>query len=181
MAEEIKGTGTEQAGTEPTIAELQAQLAQLNAEKEQLRSSLTKSNSEAANYKKALREKQSAEEVEAAAKAEADKLQREELEALRKELNHNKAMAAYKEIQDEQVVQKLIDAISNADHASVAQIIANECNSAVARAEASWLDSRPRINAGVGDSGAMAKKDIMAIKDSAERQRLIAENMNLFI
>ena len=183
MAEEIKTTddkGIEISTTEPTVAELKAQLAQISAEKEQLRNSLTKSNSEAANYKKALREKQTAEEQEAEAKAEADRIQKEELENLRRELNHNKAVAAYKEIKDPKSIQKLIDAISNADHSAVAQIIANECKAAVAEAEASWLNNRPRVNAGVGEGGVLTQKDIMAVKDATERQRLIAENIHLF-
>lgn len=180
MAEEIKTTVNEPAKNEPTIAELQAQLAQVSAEKEQLRNSLTKSNSEVANYKKALKEKQSAEEQEAAAKAEAEKLQREELENLRKELNHNKAVAAYKEISNEKSIQDLIDAVSNADHGAIAQIIANECKTAVAAAEATWLGNRPNVNAGVGNAGVLTQKDIMAVKDATERQRLIAENIHLF-
>ena len=183
MAEEIKTTGD--AGIdanvqEPSIAELKAQLAQISAEKEQLRNSLTKSNSEAANYKKALREKQTAEEQEAEAKAEAARLQQEELENLRRELNHNKAVAAYKEIKNEKSIQKLIDAVSNADHNAIARIIAEECKSAVAEAETTWLSNRPRINAGVGEGEALTQKNIMAVKDATERQRLIAENIHLF-
>lgn len=181
MAEEIKTSVNEGNDvSEPTVAELKAQLAQISAEKEQLRSSLTKSNSEAASYKKALREKQTAEEAEAEAKAEADRLQKEELENLRKELNLNKAVAAYKDIRDESLVSKLIDAVSNADHVEIARIIACECRTAVTDAEASWLDNRPRVNAGVEGSGQLTRKDITAIKDATERQRLIAENIHLF-
>lgn len=170
---------TENQSKNPTVEDLMAQLASVNAEKEQLKNSLSKSNSEAASYKKALREKQTAEEQEAEAKAEAERLQKEELETLRKELNHNKALSAYKSISDDKVVAKLIEAVSNADHNEIAKIISSENQKAVANAQVEWLENRPPVNHG-GENGAMTKKDIMAIKDTTERQRLIAENIHLF-
>jgi hypothetical protein len=178
MAEETSQV-IEQPTNEPSVAELQAQLAQANAEKEQLRNSLTKSNSEAANYKKALREKQTAEEKEAEERAEAQRLRDEEFENIKKELNHNKALSAYKSISDEKAVAELIDAVSNADHNAIAQIIAKECEKAVAVAQQTWLDNRPEVNYG-GSSETKTKEQIMAVKDATERQRLIAENMDLF-
>lgn len=178
MAEETTQT-TQTTETEPSVAELQAQLAQLNAEKEQLRNSLTKSNSEAANYKKALREKQTAEEKEAEERAEAQRVRDEEFENMKKELNHNKALSAYKSIDDEKAVNELIDAVSNADHNAIARIIAKECEKAIAQAQQSWLDNRPEVQYG-GSSETKTKEQIMAVKDVAERQRLIAENIDLF-
>lgn len=56
-----------------------------SAEVEKLKLALSKANSEAADYKRQLREKQTEAEREAAERAEADKAMREELEALRKE------------------------------------------------------------------------------------------------
>lgn len=79
-----------QENNTPTVEELMAQLAAERAEKEKYKSASDKASSEAAKYKKELRSKQTAEEQEAEAKAEADKLRDEELESLRKELNHNK-------------------------------------------------------------------------------------------
>ena len=181
MAEVTNQTNpaNEPGTNEPTVAELQAQLAQANAEKEQLRNSLTKSNSEAANYKKALREKQTAEEKEAEERAEAQRVRDQEFEDMKKELNHNKALSAYKSISDEKAVAKLIDAVTNADHNAIAQIIAKECEKAVAKAQQTWLDSRPEVNYG-GSSETKTKEQIMAVKDVTERQRLIAENIDLF-
>lgn len=183
MAEETKTnvetTTTETKTNEPTIAELQAQLAQISAEKEQLKNSLSKSNSEAANYKKALRAKQTTEEQEAEARAEAERIAQEEREALKTELNQVKAEKAYKAITDEKVVSGLIEAVSNADHTAIAQIIAKECEKAVAVAQQTWLDSRPEVNYG-GSGDVMTKEKIMAVKDVSERQRLIAENIDLF-
>lgn len=179
MADETTNTNvTENQNATPTVEDLMSQLAAANAEKEQLRNSLTKSNSEAAGYKKALREKQSAEEAEADARAEAEKLQKEELEALKKELNYSKALGAYREISDEKAVAKLIEAVSNADHTSIAQIIANECKKAVANAQVEWLESRPAVNHGAGE--AVTREQIMAIKDTTERRAAIAKNIELF-
>ena len=68
-----------QENNTPTVEELMAQLATERAEKEKYKSASDKASSEAAKYKKELRSKQTAEEQEAEAKAEADKLREEEL------------------------------------------------------------------------------------------------------
>ena len=70
----------ETAKTEPVKAE-----KPVNAEVDKLKAALSKANSEAAEYKRQLREKQSASEREAAERAEQEKSMREELEMLRKE------------------------------------------------------------------------------------------------
>ena len=163
----------------PTVEELMAQLATERAEKEKYKSASDKASSEAAKYKKELRSKQTAEEQEAEAKAEADKLRDEELESLRKELNHNKAVSAYKAIPDEKVVETLIEAVSESDHNAIAAIIENQKKAAVKAAQAEWLKSRPQANAGAYSS--MTKEQIMAIPDRNERIRAIAQNQNLFI
>lgn len=54
-------------------------------ELEKLKAALSRANSEAAEYKRALREKQTEKERADAERAEADKAMREELETLRKE------------------------------------------------------------------------------------------------
>lgn len=166
----------------PSVEELMAQLAAERAEKEKYKNASDKASSEAAKYKKELRSKQTAEEQEAEAKAEADKLRDEELENLRKELNHNKAVSAYKSIQNEKVVETLIEAVSDNDHNAIAAIFENEkkaaVNAAVKAAQAEWLDSRPQANAGAYSS--MTREQIMAIPDRQERLRAIAQNQNLF-
>ena len=167
-----------QENNTPTVEELMAQLAAERAEKEKYKSASDKASSEAAKYKKELRSKQTAEEQEAEAKAEADKLRDEELESLRKELNHNKAVSAYKAIPDEKVVETLIEAVSESDHNAIAAIIENEKKAAVKAAQAEWLDSRPQANAGAYSS--MTREQIMAIPDRQERLRAIAQNQNLF-
>lgn len=162
----------------PTVEELMAQLASERAEKEKYKNASDKASSEAAKYKKELRSKQTAEEQEAEAKAEADRRRDEELESLRKELNHNKATAAYKSIQNEKVVESLIEAVSEADHATIASIIEAEKKAAVKEAQTEWLKSRPQVNSGQYSS--MTREQIMAIPDRDERLKAIAQNQNLF-
>lgn len=142
----------------PTVEELMSQLASERAEKEKYKNASDKASSEAAKYKKELRSKQTAEEQEAEAKAEADRRRDEELESLRKELNHNKATAAYKSIQNEKVVESLIEAVSDADHATIASIIEAEKKAAVKTAQAEWLKSRPQVNTGTGNEVSVTKE-----------------------
>lgn len=174
---ENQQTSTQENST-PTVDELMAQLATERAEKEKNKLALDKALKEKGDITKQLRAKQTAEEQEAEAQKEAQRLADEERESMRKELNHIKAVNAYKAISDEKAVESLIDAVSDADHNAIAQIIANECKKAVAEAEAKWLKDRPRVQHGQYSS--MTKDQIMAISDRDERQRAIAMNLDLF-
>lgn len=190
MAEEIKSNATENNGIEnqqnptvenpntPTIEELMAQLASERAEKEKNKTALDKALKEKGEITKALRAKQTAEEQEAEAQAEAQRIADEERESMRKELNHIKAVNAYKNIEDEKTVESLIDAVSEADHNAIAQIIENEKKQAVKIAEAEWLKSRPQVGGNAYSS--MTREQIMAIADRDERMRAIAQNQHLF-
>ena len=168
-----------QENNTPTVEELMAQLATERAEKEKYKSASDKASSEAAKYKKELRSKQTAEEQRAEEEKEARRVRDEEFEAMKAELNHNKAVSAYKAITDEKVVETLIEAVSESDHNAIAAIIENQKKAAVKEAQTEWLKSRPQANAGAYSS--MTKEQIMAIPDRNERIRAIAQNQNLFI
>jgi multidrug resistance efflux pump len=189
MAEEMKQkTATETNGADgqkdgnaentPSVEELLSQLAAERAEKEKYKNASDKASSEAAKYKKELRSKQTAEEQAAEAQAEAEKLQNEKYENAISELNRMKAVSAYKNVSDK-AVEKLIDAVSDADHTAIAAIIESEVKAAVANAQTEWLKSRPPVNAG-GEYAGMTKEQIMAISDRAERRKAIAMNPTLF-
>lgn len=184
MAEEIKSnveTTTESKVTDnatPTVEELMVQLASERAEKERHKSALDKALKEKGDITKQLRAKQSEDERLAEEQAEAQRIRDEEYEALKAENNRMKAVGAYKGISSEKVVANLIEAVSNADHNAIAQIIANECKKAVADAEANWLKDRPRVNH--GQYSGMTTEQIMAITDSTERLKAIAMNPELF-
>ena len=179
MAEETRTTQTystaetQATDNQPTVESLMAQLEAERAEKEKNKTALDKALKEKGEITKALRAKQTTEEQEAEAKRLAD----EERENMRKELNHIKAVNAYKNISDGNV-EKLIDSVSDADHNAIAEIIAKEIKAAVAVAEQEWMSSRPGIGANAYSS--MTKEQIMAIPDRAERQKAIAQNLELF-
>lgn len=162
----------------PTIEELMEQLKQASADRDKYKSANDKLSREAAESKRALRAKQTAEEQEAEAQAEAQRLAEEEKEALRKENSRFKAMAAYKNL-DEKTVDMLLDAVSESDHNAIANIMERYAETRVKTEKAEWLKSRPPVNSG-GQYSAMTKEQIMAIKDTGERMRAIAQNQNLF-
>ena len=169
---------TEPATTQPTVEELMAQLASERAEKEKYKNASDKASSEAANYKKQLRSKQTAEEAEAEAKAEAERLQKEKYEEMSKELDHIKAVSAYKSISTEDAVEKLIDAVADGDHSAIAAIIQKEIKAAVAVKEAEWMKSRPPINTGGGDN-AISKEQFNKMKYQ-ERVEFKSKNPELY-
>lgn len=163
----------------PTVEELMAQLAEAKATGAKQKQALDKALREKGEITKALRAKQTAEERATEEKEEAERLQREKYEQVEKELNHMKAVSAYKSLSTEKAVENLIDAISDGDHNAVAALIENEVKSAVAKAEAEWKKSRPRVNVGGSYTG-MTKDQIMQIEDRAERRKAIAMNQELF-
>lgn len=164
----------------PSVEELMAQLAEAKAESQKYQNKYNQASNEAAESKKALRAKQTAEEREAEEKAEAQRKSDEEKEAMRKELNHIKAVAAYKNIPEEKTVENLIAAVSEFDHVSIALIIEREKEKAVKEAKAEWQKSIPQPQFGTGEYSSMTKEEIGAIKDRSERRKAIAQNMNLF-
>lgn len=189
MAEETKNVGTDTPNTEspntdtpntntPTVEELMSQVAQLTADRDKYKSANDKLSKSEAEMKRQLRATLSADEQKKAEEEEAKRLADEERESMRKELNHIKAVNAYKEISDEKVVENLIDAVSDADHNAIATIISNECKKAVADAEAKWLKDRPQVSS--GQYAGLTKEQIMAIPDRGERQKAIATNLSLF-
>ena len=179
MAEEIKKTEkeTEVIDVEkehvPTVDELMAQIAQLTSDRDKYKTANDKLSRSEAEMKRQLRAKQTAEEAEAEAKAEAERKRDEELENLRKELNHNKAVNAYKAISDEKMVVSLIDAISDADHNAIAMILEKYANAKVKEAQLEWQKSRPRVNIGGAEGLTKEQFNGMSI---AEKSKLYREN-----
>lgn len=162
----------------PDIDALMAELAAEKAARLKDKAALDKALKEKGDLTKTLRQKMTASEQEEELKKEAERQREEELANVKNELNHIKAVAAYKTISDEKIVEELINAISDADHTAIANIIENEKSKAVKTAQSEWMKSRPAVNNGNGT--AMTKEQILTIQDQAERQRMIAANMELF-
>lgn len=170
---ENTATETETKAT-PTAEELTAQIAQLTAERDKYKNANDKLSKEAAEAKRKERARMTEDERKAEEKAEADRVRDEELETLKKELNHNKAVNAYRAISDEAMVETLIDAISEADHNAVAGIIDRLVAAKVKEAQAEWQKSRPRVNIGGGDGG--YTKEQFEKMTMAEKSKLYREN-----
>lgn len=162
------------------LNEALAELAKAKAEAEKNKKALDKEMSKNQQLTKDLRAKMTADEQAQAEKEEAEREAAERLQKAEAELNRMKAIQAYKAIENEETVNTLIDAINDNDHASIATIIENEVKKAIASKEAEWKKSRPPIETGDGSGASMSVDEIMAIKDTAERQRMIAQHINLF-
>ena len=163
----------------PTVEELMAQLSEAQADRDRYKTANDKLSKSEAEIKRQLRAKQTEDERKAEELAEAQRIKDEELENLRAKSNRYEAMSSYKTM-DEKTVDKLIEAVGNADHSAIAKILETEISNAVKKAESEWLADRPRVNAGVGGEGAMTREQILAVKDTQQRQKLIAENIDLF-
>ena len=182
MAEEVKTT--EEAKVEeieevnPEVEELKAQLEKQKAEAARFKASVDKLTKEAAEKKREERAKMSEEERLAQERAEEYERLKAKAEADASELNHLKAVTAYKGLSDEDTIEKLIDAVNDKDHAAIANLIKLECERAVKVKEAEWKKTRP--DAFVGGSTPMTVEQIMAITDDEERIRQIALHKDLF-
>lgn len=178
MAEEIKNNVDEATETKVTENEQTVVDTVSKAEYDKMKSALDKALKEKGDITKQLRAKQSEDERLMAEQAEAQRIRDEEFEAMKAENNRMKAVGAYKSISSDKVVDKLIEAVSNADHNEIALIIDSEIKAAVKSAQAEWLKSRPQAN--IGTDSSITREEIMAIKDSAERQAMMAQHIELF-
>lgn len=116
--------GYAEMNLEQKLAALEAYEYESNSpnatELEKLKAALSKANSEAANYKKQLREKQTNEEANAAKEAEEREALVEELEKLRKNEKISKFTAKYLEIgYDSETAKKTAKALSEGDFDTV--------------------------------------------------------------
>lgn len=191
MAEETKTTATVNEGEvtetpateqqeqenngKPTVEELLAQIAEKDAAYKKLKAANDATSKSEAELKRQLRARQTAEEQEAEEKAEAQRLADEERESMRKELNHIKAVAAYKEL-DAGTIDTLIEAVSEADHTTINNIISNEVKKAVKKAEAEWKKSTGNVNAGTGDVATQISKQQFDSMSMADKSKLYREN-----
>lgn len=182
MEAENMTTTNETAVNESSNEEMEAlkeELAKAQAETARFKASVDKLAKEAAEKKREERAKMTEDEKRKAEQEEEYARLKEKAEQDAKELNHLKAVTAYKGV-EEDVVEKLIDAINDRDHNAIASTIDKIVEKAIKEKEAEWKKSRPAAIMGDGSFPTMTKEEIMAIKDPTERQRKIAENINLF-
>lgn len=148
----------EEAKPEVTLEDLQNQLAEAKALNQQYKNAITKSNGEAAEWKRKFQAKQTAEEKEADAKREAEELQQQELSNLRKELTTMKAIARYRGMgMDEKMATECaaLEVENNNDGlmAKISALMTSREEAAAKKAQEDLLASRPDIKAGNGEDG----------------------------
>lgn len=136
--------------TEPAKTEPVKDAKPVNAEVDKLKAALSKANSEAAEYKRQLREKQSASEREAAERAEQEKAMRDELETLRKE----KAVTDYtnKALEvgfDAEIAAQTANAMADGNMDAVFDALKAFVEATRTRLENEALNRQPALSAGV--------------------------------
>lgn len=145
-------TTQQQDNDTPSVEELQALLAKERAEKAKLKASFDRSSSEAADYKKRLRAKQTAEETEAEA-------QREEMERLRTENENFKKQKALSDATNRfisigmsvDMAKEAAQKETDGDLDGVTMLYQKHTQSVIESKKAEWLASRPEINSGGKD------------------------------
>lgn len=168
-----------------TLEEIEAALESIemptdgSAEIERLTKALSKSNSEAADYKKQLREKMSTDELKAKEDAEKWEEMEKNYNALLKKdaISTNKAKLLALGY-DEKLAEETATAMVDGD---TEKVFANQkihLDSVEKKIRADVLNDTPKPTGGSGKG--MSKDDIMKIKDPVERQTAIASNIELF-
>lgn len=160
MVEQEEQVQGQEENQTPTVEELLAIVAKNKAENEKLKNQLSKSNSEAAAYKKALREKQTAEEQEAEAKKEAEEQQKNYISELEKFKKTAEAKARYAlQGMNSDLATKAAEAEIAGDMDTLATIQKQHTDLLIKEREAEWIKSRPAVNAGAGTDETTVTKE----------------------
>ena len=148
---------TEPVKTEP------AKETKPDPELEKLKAALSRANSEAADYKRQLREKQTEKERADAERAEADKAMREELETLRKEKrvsDYTGKCLALK--MDADLAGKTAAALADGDMESVFDCLTAFVEATKTRLNNEALNRQPGLSAGIPPTKGNTEDEITA-------------------
>lgn len=169
MAEEVKTTETTETTapkTEPakSVKDLEAEIERLKAENEKQRKSISNANSEAAEWKRQLREKQTEQEREAAERAEREAAR----EARIKELEAKERISAYKDKLLEATVdataadimaKSLPEGVSDNYFATLKEYLSNQRQAI----ETATLNKQPTLSVGLPPTGAQKTEEDMKL------------------
>lgn len=145
-----------------------------------LKNALSKANGEAAEYRKALKEKMSETEKADAERAERQKQIEEELANLRRDKAISESMAQFLAVgYDEELARKSAEAVADNNFAAIFDGMKAFVASHDKAMEAKLLSVTPKPNGG-GAAKPKTVEEIMKIADATERQNAIAENIELF-
>lgn len=147
--EKVEVPDIQETETKKTYEELVAELAKANAEKERLKTSLDRTSSEVADYKKKYREKLNAEEQAAEKQKEKD----EYVKGLEKKIQTNEAFKRYTSLgMDADLAMQTAQFDIDGDTDSVTANIKTFQQALLENEKAKWLKSRPEVNHGHGES-----------------------------
>lgn len=160
---------------------LMAEIARMRVSEQKMKKELDKALKEKGEVTKALRAKQTAAELEDEAKREEE----ERHQAYVMELEEFKRKTEAKERylmqgMSVEMATKAADAEVSGDMEALTDIQRQHTEATLKAARAEWQKSIPQPNFGTGEYSSMSKKDILAIKDTAERQKAILANRCLF-
>ena len=132
-------------------------------ELEKLKAALSRANSEAAEYKRALREKQTEKERADAERAEADKAMREELETLRKEKRVSEYTAKCVTLNmDAELAGKTANALADGDMDSVFDCLREFVEATKTRLNNEALNRQSGLSAGIPPTKGNTEDEITA-------------------
>lgn len=162
--------------------ELMAELAKMRVEQKKTQDALDRALKEKADAVKALRAKQTVEEIEDEAKREEEERHLAYVAELEEYKKKNEAMKRYMEVQKmpTDLAEKAAEAEVSGDMDALSEIQRQHSEATLKAARADWQKSIPQPQFGTGDYSSMTKEEIMAIKDTDERVRAIARNKHLF-
>lgn len=202
MAEETKNTATtnnasenqqtdtkaqaeqnenKEADSAPSVESLMADLAKAKAELEKANLAKDKAMKERGDAVKALREKQSAEEIADEARREQEETHNQYVKDLEQFKARTLAEKRYRlQGMTEEMADKAAQAEIDGDMDTLATIQKQHTDAALKAAKAEWQKSIPEVNRGTGNAPTMTKDEIFAIKDPVARQKAIAANLALF-
>ena len=137
---------------EPTVEELMAQLAHERANSAKLQNNYTKVSTAAANYKKQLKAKQTAEEQEEEAKREAEEEHKKYVKGLEDTIKLTNATNRYLALgMSGDMAKDTAQAELDGDMVKVTENMSKFNEASIKEAETEWLKSRPPVNAGQGE------------------------------
>lgn len=171
----------ENVDTAPNMDTLMAEIARMKVSEQKMKKELDKALKEKGEVTKALRAKQTAAELEDEAKREEEERHQEYVMELEEFKRKTEAKERYlMQGMSVEMATKAADAEVSGDMEALTDIQRQHTEATLKAARAEWQKSIPQPNFGTGEYASMSKKDIMAIKDTAERQKAILANRHMF-
>lgn len=177
----VENPDAENADSGANTDALMAEIARMRVSEQKMKKELDKALKEKGEVTKALRAKQTAAELEDEAKREEE----ERHQAYVMELEEFKRKTEAKERylmqgMSVEMATKAADAEVSGDMEALTDIQRQHTEATLKAARAEWQKSIPQPNFGTGEYSSMSKKDILAIKDTVERQKAILANRQMF-